>query len=90
VSRGLSWHYAIVVVAQGARRLRGWSTARAGAGEQTGEERPVLASTRERSGRAGMEHGESSGMLPGGMEHGRGVVVRQGGMRMTARAGEDH
>jgi hypothetical protein len=44
-----------VVVAQGARRLRGWSTTRAGAGEQAGEERPVLASRRERSGRAGME-----------------------------------
>jgi hypothetical protein len=31
---------ATVVVAQGARRLRGWSMTRAGVGEQAGEERP--------------------------------------------------
>ena len=53
---------ATVVVAQGARRLRGWSMTRAGVGEQAGEEQPVLASRRERSVRAGMEHGERSGM----------------------------
>ena len=63
---------------------------RAGAGEQTGEEQPVLASTRERSGRAGMEHGERSEMRQGGMEHGRGVAGRQGGMRTTSRVGEEH
>jgi hypothetical protein len=47
VSRGLPWYCATVVVAQGTRRLKGWSTARAGAGgrgatragEQAGEER---------------------------------------------------
>jgi hypothetical protein len=50
----------------------------------------VLVSRRERSGRAGMEHGERSGMRQGGMEYGRGVTDRQGGMRMTARAGEEH
>jgi hypothetical protein len=55
-------HCAIVVVAQGARRLRGWSTTRAGAGEQAGEERPVLASRWERSDRAGIEHEERSEM----------------------------
>jgi hypothetical protein len=50
----------------------------------------VLASTRERSDRAGMEHGETSGMRQGGMEHGRGVAGRQGGMHTIARAGEEH
>jgi hypothetical protein len=50
----------------------------------------VLASRWERSGRAGMEHGERSGMRQGGMEHGRGVVGRQGGMRTAGRAGEGH
>ena len=47
MSRGLPWYCATVVVAQGTRRLKGWSTARAGAGgrgatragEQAGEER---------------------------------------------------
>jgi hypothetical protein len=48
----------------------------AGVGEQTGEQRPVLASTSERSDRVGMEHGEMSGMRQGGMEHGRGVTSR--------------
>jgi hypothetical protein len=73
-----------------ARRLRGWSTTRTGAGEQAGEERPVLASRRERSGRAGMEHGERSGMRQGGMDHERGVAGCQGGMRTAARAREGH
>jgi hypothetical protein len=50
----------------------------------------VLASRRERSGRAGMEHRERRRMRQGGMEHGRGVAHRQGGMRMTTRAGEEH
>ena len=37
---GLPWCCATVVVAQGARCLRGWSTTRASAGEQVGEEWP--------------------------------------------------
>jgi hypothetical protein len=48
----------------------------------------VLASRRERSGQAGIEHGERSGMRQGGLEHGRGVVDRYDEMRTAARAGE--
>jgi hypothetical protein len=50
----------------------------------------VLANRRERSDRAGMEHGERSGMRQGGMDHERGVVGHQGGMRTAARARERH
>jgi hypothetical protein len=64
--------------------------ARAGAGEQAREERPVLVRRQERSGRAGMEQRERSGMRRGGMDHERGVVGCQGGMHTTARAGEKH
>jgi hypothetical protein len=91
VSRRLPWYCATVVVVQGARRLRGWSTACAGAGEQAGEDRPsedgAWGEERDALGRDGARersrrplgrdaHGRQGGRGPLSAERGWSTGVR--------------